>query len=356
MFTNFQGGKTVAILNEVTLIKDISDKKLSNVYLIYGNDSFLKEYYTNKLSNMACTGDPFFNLQKFENGVMLQEVYDAVKQYPMMADSKCVLLSDFDFQKAEKSEFDKLCSLIGEVENGCVLIISFLSMEFDAKRDSKAKKLLSAVEKSNGAVVCLDHRDRYKLSKMLISGASKRGCELDGNNANYIIDLVGEDILILQNELNKLCSFVMSGKIDKTVIDNVCIKSIEATVFTYAKYISNGDLSKALSTLDEMFFMRIEPLVILHTVSSVYLDMYRVLIAERNGVPLKQLAEDFDYKSKMFLLDKAKQNLRRFDIEKLNKSFELLLCTDKKLKSFSVDERQILEKLTVELTSILWGE
>jgi len=344
------------IVSEQELIKDISEKKFSNVYLLFGNDTYLIEYYSKKLSSLTCTGDPFFNLQKFENGASLQEIYDAVKQYPMMADSKCVVLSDFDYKKAEKSEFDKLCNLIGEVEDGCVLLLVFNSMEFDAKREAKPKKLVSLVEKSGGKVVCLDHRDKYKLSKMLINGAAKRNCELASVEANYLVDTVGEDISLLKNELDKLCAFVQNGKITKETIDNVCIKSVESTVFNYAKFISNGELSKALAALDEMFFMRIEPLVILHTVSSVYIDMYRVLATEKSGISLKDLASDFDYKSKMFLLDKAKLNLKRFDVNKLDKSFECLLNADKTLKSFSCDDRQLLEKLTVKLTMILWGE
>ena len=83
---------------EDELSKSITEGKFYDVYFIFGEDAYLKNYYSNKLIDKSYDGDPFFNLQKFEDNVDLQEVYDAVNQFPMMSDKKCVVLSDFDFE------------------------------------------------------------------------------------------------------------------------------------------------------------------------------------------------------------------------------------------------------------------
>ena len=69
----------MAILNEDILKKDISSKKLAKTYLLFGNDSFLKKTYADKIINLSYDGDPFFNLQKFERDCDLQDVYNAVE-------------------------------------------------------------------------------------------------------------------------------------------------------------------------------------------------------------------------------------------------------------------------------------
>lgn len=341
------------VIFEEVLSKEISSGKLAPVYLFFGEDAFLKKHYADKISRKAYDGDPFFNLQKFEGDVDLQEVYDAVKQYPIMGDRKCVTLTDYDFEHASKSDLDKLCLLLSESEEGCVLVVRFDSVEFDAKRSSKAKKLIEAVEKSGGRAVQLDHRKVASLVKMLTDGAAKRGLRISEVTARYLIETAGDDINILKNELEKLCAFKQSGDIDKATVDLVCVKSAEASVYDYVKEIFACNVSAALSLLDDMFFMRLEPMIILHTAASAYVDIFRASAAAKSGVPISAAAKDFGYKNKAFLLDRAAQNLKKLDSNKIELSFNALLEADRALKSFGSDPRTELEKLTIRLIYII---
>ena len=146
------------IVFEDAVSKDISSGKFAPVYLLFGEDAFLKKHFFDRICNKAYGGGPFFNLQKFEGDAELQDVYDAVKQFPMMADTKCVTLTDYDFEHASKTDLEKLCTLLSEGEEGCVLVVRFDSIEFDSKRSAKAKKLLEAVEKGGGMAVQLELR------------------------------------------------------------------------------------------------------------------------------------------------------------------------------------------------------
>ena len=83
---------------EDELRRDISSCRFAPVYLIYGDDAYLKNHYKDTLAKKASDGDEFFNIQKFEGDDNLQEVFDAVNQFPMMAERKSVVLSDFDFE------------------------------------------------------------------------------------------------------------------------------------------------------------------------------------------------------------------------------------------------------------------
>ncbi len=343
------------IINEELLKKDLTAKKLSKVYVLFGNDTFLPKFYCDKLSDIAYDGDPFFNKQVFNADCDLQDVYDAVKQYPMMSDKKCVVLNNFDFLSCDKSDFDRLLSLISEVEDGCVLILYFSSVLFDTKKDNKVKKILSQVEKIGGKAVCLDHRTTASLIKMLVSGAKKRGTVLSDKNARFIIEKCGDDISVLKNELDKLCAYKQNGEVTKDDIDLICIGSIEANVYDYVAMIATGNVSGALKILDNMFYLRIEPMIILYSVSSVFVDMYRVYIALKTNISKTDIASDFGYKGRAFVLDKSQNYLKKYDFNKLNNSFGCILNTDKELKSFGGNEKQKLEEMTVRLAVILKG-
>lgn len=335
------------------LLKKKLQSGLAPVYILFGEDGYLKKSYTDKISRKITEPDDVFNFCKFEGNCELQDVYDAAMQLPIMSDKKCVILSDYDFEHCSKSDYDKLCELAAEVPDTAVLILSFDSVEPDFKKSSKFKKLIASAEKNGGIAVKLDHRKMPELIKMLCDGATKRGCKIDTAVAKYLVETAGDDINILKNELDKLCSFVGEGIIDKTAVDEVGVKTVEASVYNLSKFILECNISSSLAVLDELFFMRIEPMIILHTVSSVYVDIYRVYIASKAGVKTPEIAEKFGYKGKEFVLDRARQNLRKLDDVKLRLSLDTLVEADTALKSFGADGKIILEQLIIKLIYII---
>lgn len=342
------------IVYEEQLKKDISSKRFAPIYLIYGDDSYLKNYYKDALAKKASDGDPFFNLQKFEGDVDLQEVFDAVNQFPMMAERKSVVLSDFDFEHCAKSDFDRLIELISCANDTCVLVICFDTVDFDVKRGAKEKKILSTIEKAEGTIAEINHRSITALVKMLSDGAKKRGCNFGEIAARYLIEISGNDLSTLQNELNKLCAYVGSGDISKEIVEQIAVKSTDASVYEYVKQILCGNVSVALTMLDDMFFMRIEPMIILSTAASSYVDIYRAYTANIKGALKADIAADFKYpKNKLFLIDRAAQNLKKFNSAKLRLSLAAIADADKALKSFGAEPRAVLEQLTVKLVYII---
>lgn len=339
---------------EDELMRDISAKHFAPVYLIYGDDAYLKNYYKETLAKKASDGDPFFNLQKFEGYIDLQEVFDAVNQFPMMAERKSVVLSDFNFEQCDKSDFDRFLELISNPNDTCVLIVFFDSVGFDEKKGSKEKKLINAVNKAGGKCAEINHRTAGALVKMLSDGAKKRGCKFGEIAARYLIEVSGNDLSTLKNELDKLCAFVNDGEITKETVDFISSKSVEASVYDYVKQIFAGDISKALKMLNDMFFMHIEPMSILYIVSSSYVDMHRVMSAVNASISKDEIAKDFSYpKNRQFLLDRASQNLKKFDAKKIRLSLDALTSADKSIKTFGNDPYATLEQLTVKLVYIL---
>lgn len=342
----------MAVINEDTFKNQLKAGKLAPVYIIFGDDGYLKKMYVDKISKMTADKDDIFNYSKFGSDCDLQEVYDALSQLPVLADKKCIILCDYDFEHCSKNDFDKLCLLAKDGNDTAVLIIWFDSIEVDAKKSSKFKKLASAAEKCGGAAVLLNHRRTPELVKMLTDGALKRGCKMEPAAARYLVETAGEDINTLVNELDKLCFFLPSGCITKQGVDYVCVKTPEASVYNLSKQILAKNAEMALKTLDELFFMRLEPMMILYTVSSVYVDMYRLFVCRKSGKNIKDAAEIFGYKGREFVLERAARDLSGFDFNRLALSFDALIDADRRLKSFGADERIILEQLTIRLIYI----
>lgn len=341
----------MAILYEEALKKALKtgDK---NIFVLLGEDGYLKKLYVEKISKPIADTDDVFNYQRFEADSSLQEVYDAVQQFPMMNDKKVVILRDFDFAACDSSDFNKFITLIGDVPEATTFILWFDALEFELKKNSKLEKIIKACDNAKGIAVNLSHRKGPELEKMLNDGAIRRGCRMDSGAARLLIENSGVDINTLYNELEKLCAYAKGELITKETVEKVSVKTVESDIYDLTDKILRCELQSAFAILDDLFFMRVEPIIILSTISSVYVDMLRVLTARSKKYGNEQIADDFSYGNRAFLLKNAAANLKKFDFNKLQLSFKALVDADTALKSFSGDDRVVLEKLVIKLSYI----
>ncbi len=343
----------MAICNEFAIKNDIKDKNFAPCYIIFGNDGFLKKQNAENIIKAIVPPDDVFNFQKFSGECDLQEVYDAKEQLPMMADKKCVVLKDYEYEACDKADFDRLIALCGEANDETVFILWFDRIEFGEKHSDKCRKLISAAEKCGGKAVLINHRQTGELVKMIVTAVNKRGSAISSDAARYLVEYVSEDIDIIRNEIEKLCAFVNGGTIDKGIINKVCIKNIEQSVYELSGEILKCNVGGALKILDDLFFLRVKPLAILGTVSSLYLDLFRVYAAKAAAVPISKVAEDFDYGKRSFLLERAAKSIGDISVTQLKLSLEEIARADKALKSFSSADRMVLEQMIVRLSYII---
>lgn len=341
------------ILSEDNLRNHLRSGVIAPVYILFGDDGFLKKQYAEKLSRTAAAPDDVFNYFRFEGDCDLQPVYDALTQMPIMAEKKCVLLCDYDFEHCGKDDFERLTQLTANGEDSALFLLWFDSVEVDFKKSAKFKKLISAAEKCGGYAVRLDHRKSGDLVKTVTDGAKKRGCMMEGTVARYLIETVGEDLYTLQNELDKLCAFLPNGTLRKEDVDFICIKTPEARIYQLTSFIIAQNAERAFEALDELFFYRYEPLTVLSVIASYYVDLYRVYAAKKAGQSIGEVAKTFGYKNREFVLENAARALSKFSFQKLSLSFEALVDADRKCKSFGADARVILEQLIVRLIYIV---
>ena len=338
---------------ESALKSNLSKGEIAPSYILFGDDSYLISHYEKLIISKTCGADNEFDLQKFERDVDLQAIYDSVNQFPMMGDRKCVILSDYDFESASKTDFDRLVALLSDNYDFSILVLKFDALIFDSKRSARAKKLMSAVEKGGGLAVALNHRSNSDLERMLVNGAKKRGKSLDVNTSRYMVENCGSDINTLAIELEKVCRFVDAVNITNKDIDCACVKSVEASVYEYVKRVIACDTLSSIKILNDLLYNHFEPMIILYTVAAAFVDMSRMNAASKAHKVTAEVADDFQYKNKAFVLNNASYNLKRLNDKKLNLCMRSILAADKLLKSFSYDEKLILEQMTIELIYII---
>lgn len=345
----------MAQFNEESLKKQIKSGEFSRLYIIYGNEGYLKQFYANAICSKAVDKDfEDFNLKKLDGkDTNLNEIYDCISAFPMMSEYTCTIVKDFplnsfigDRAKVD-SEFE---NVISDIHESSILVFWMDTMEVDEK-DKKWAKVLKIFDET-GVCAKIDKRTRAALEKLLVSSAAKKGCTLSRENAYYIIDLVGEDMSTLQNELNKVCAYVNEGEIERSHIDKTVIVSVEAKIFQLSRMVVRGEADNAYENLANLFKLREEPIVILSVLSKSFVDMYRVKAAKEAGVSNAKMADEFPgnvYKNKLFTLDNAAADVKNYSITQLKKALDILADADRRLKSTSEDSRTVLEEVILRL-------
>ena len=343
----------MTLCNESHIKNDIKLGAFAPCYIIIGNDGYLKKQNCGSIVNALVDTDDIFNFQKFSWDCSLQEVYDAKEQLPLMSDKKCVVVQDYDFKDCKADDFEKLLKICGEKSDDCVVVLYFDAVEIDVKKPhERFKKLADATEKIGGRVVLINHRQTGELVRMIIGACEKRGCSVTGDVARFIVEYVSDDIETIKNEIEKLCAYKKNGNIDKETVKKVSIKNIEQSIYELAGKIFAKDVSGALTILDELLYMRIKPIALLTSISSVYVDMMRVYAAKKAQLPPSNVVKDFDYGNRDFLVTRAAKRVSGFTEKQIKLSLEELLRADSKLKGFSGEDRVVLEETIVRLSYI----
>ena len=336
-------------LNEKTLWKNIKSQEYLPVYLLKGNEPYLKLNYANLLAgSVVPAGLEVFNYHKLDGEtVTMNDLVECVEALPAMCERTCVLVHDLDFEKLSDPDREALVDLLSDAPDTCTLIFWQDTVGFPQKT-KKMKELLALIDEA-GAVVDLDARTRQDLVKFVVTECGKSDRVISVYTAEYLIDNVGEDMSNLVTEIEKLCNFA-EREITQADIDSVCIRSLEATAFQMIDALLDNQFDRVFRSLGILFDMKTEPMMILGALVSTYSDMYRAKVVAHEGGQQRDLKKLFPqaYKSD-FKLRNAFRRAGRFSMPALRKSLELLAEADTKLKSTSEDHRTVFEKLMIEL-------
>lgn len=337
------------LTSEQDFKKEIAKTDFKRIYLIYGEEKYLVKYYTNSLVNKVTNKKATtFDFIKFGANADLQELCTACEQIPMSAQYKCILVSDFEFEALSESDFKEFNNFCTDISPSTVLIFSMPTLLIDAKKNGKFKKFSATAEKV-GIAVEFAKKDNSSLEKQLISWAEKTGCILKPYNASKIISLCGTDMTLLRNELQKLTAYADGSEITEDIIKLLTVKNTETRIFALSDCIMAGNFQGAYSQLAQLFEQNEKPEIILSTLGSVYIDMYRMRVANESGKTIADVSTDFKYGRRDFVLKKANANSKKYSTTALRKVLDIILQTDIKLKSTRADSKILLETLITKI-------
>lgn len=324
----------------------LKEKRADRLYIFHGEESFLLHHYLGQLKKLLVDElTESFNYTKLtKENFDMYALATAVESLPMMSEHTFVSVDDIDIFKFPEDDRNKLTEVLSDIPDYCTIVFTFETVPW--KPDKRYKKLWDSISE-NATIVEFARQEQRDLIAWVTRHFAANGKRIDPNLCNYLIDITGGTMTALSGEISKICAYSGTEQIAKSDIDAVTEPVLDAVVFQMTDLLGEGRYGPALAKLQQLLKMQQEPIAILGAIGSHFrrISSARILLDNgKNSVALQKL-----YNLKEYPANKTMGAARNFSTAFCKKAAELILETDRKMKTSFDEPERLLEILILEL-------
>ncbi len=319
-----------------TLAADIKSGNYKKVYLICGEEEYLKLNYKNQFIR-AVAGDDTMNLGIYEGkNFDVNEVIDTAETFPFFAERRLIVMEDTGLFKSGGEE---LAEYMSEIPDSTI----FLFVEQNVDKRSKMYKAV----KANGYICEISRQTEKDLSLWAARIFAKDGKKITNADMSYLIANVGTDMEVLSREIEKLISYDLNKEIiSKEDIDAVCVKQLNVRIFDMVDAISVKNQKKTLDCYYELIAEKEPPMRILFMVARQFHLILQAKDLSARGMSKDQIAQTMGVQG--FIATKSIRQSRNFSVAELKSALTESVQTEEMIKKGLMDENIGVEMLLIK--------
>ena len=236
-----------------TINEDIKNGTFKPVYLLYGEEAFLKQSYKKKL-RVAITGDDTMNYNYFEGkGLDVNELISLADTMPFFSERRLILIEDSGFFKTSSEALAEYLPTMPDTT--CIVFVE----EAVDKRNKLYKKV-----KDLGHIAEMKRQDSAQLARWAATILAQNGRKITPSTMNLFLERVGDDMENIRMELEKLISYTMGSEV-VTAEDVKVITTVQITnkIFDMVAAITAGKTKRAMDLYEDLLTLREPPMRIL---------------------------------------------------------------------------------------------
>lgn len=264
-----------------SLNEDLKNGKFKQVYLLYGEEGYLKKQYKDRLTKAMIPEEDTMNYAYYEGkGINVGEVIDLAETLPFFAGRRLLVFENSGFFKAGGTD---LADYIKDMPETTYFI--FVENEVD-----KRSKMFKEV-KAKGHIVELPFQDEAALRKWILGNVQRENKQIAGTTVDYILHKVGTDMENILGEMEKLFCYTYEREaITKEDVDTICVTQITNHIFDMVNAVAEQNQKKALNLYYDLIALKEPPMRILFLMTRQYRIMYQVQDLSRRGYDRKAIA------------------------------------------------------------------
>ncbi|MCL0058570.1 DNA polymerase III subunit delta [Dehalococcoidia bacterium] len=173
-------------------------------------------------------------------------------------------------------------------------------------------------------------------------------CKISPPALRLLTDLIGSNLWILSNEIDKLCVHAGEGRIEEADINSLVSYARESNVFEMVDAIVQRRLAVACRLIHQLLDEGSAPPYLLYMMTR----QFRLLVQARRlmaqGLPSSAIGAKIG-ETRDWILEKVLRQARGYSLERLEESYRRLLQTDLSIKTGTVDGAVALDLLITDL-------
>ena len=294
-----------------SLNEDIKSGQFKKVYLLYGDEAYLKRQYKERLTKAMVQEGDTMNYSYYEGkNIPVPEVIDLAETMPFFADRRLIVIEDSGFFKSASAEMAAYIKTMPDTV--CFL---FIESEID-----KRGKLYKAV-KEKGRIVEMGRQNERTLLLWILGMIKADGKRIQESTARYFISKIGPDMENLSQELEKLLCYVM-GEQDITMedVDSICTSNTENKIFEMIDAVAAKKQKTALGYYYDLLSLKEPPMRILYMLARQFKILFEVKDLVKRGYSKKQIQEEKGLHP--FVVSKCMDQCRAFSTKDLRRILE----------------------------------
>lgn len=315
--------------------EDIKQGTFNQIYLLYGEERYLRRQYTDRLHKAMC-GDDNMNTHFFEGkDIPLSEILDLAETLPFLAPRRVIFISNSGLFKSGGEKLAEYLSAPNETTH-----FVFTENEVD-----KRSKLYKAVQ-AKGYIAEFSIQDESTLKRWIAGILSKEGKRITENTVQLFLTKTGTDMENIRMELEKLICYCM----DKDVItdedvNTICTNRISNHIFDMINAIAERRTQAALQLYYDLLALREPPMRILFLIARQYNMLLQVKELKSRGFDNKAIGSKIGVPP--FIAGKYVTQASRFKTADLKRAVKQCVEAEEAVKTGQMNDMMSVEVLIV---------
>jgi len=354
------------------LKEQLKTKNPARIYLFYGDEPFLIDYYVKALKDLILEGDNGgLNLTVFEDSIDIDDVIDACETFPVFAPRKLVIVknSGLFYSKTKKNtassdkddaseeddvkpstetrpENKRQAALTEYIPNipdtTCLIFI-------ESQADKRLKPYKQVV--SYGLALEFNRNKPAELVPWVIKGMKSLNKVIDYDAAQYLVAISEPDMYTLRNEIFKLADYAGDRKeITLNDVKQMAIPTIKSVIFDLLDAVAKKDVSQSLNILNEIIALKEPEQKILAMLSKQMGEMLKLKLLMEDGATQVQINQYFQGKHP-YALKIMTQQATGMNVEFLRNMLGKCMEAEENYKKGLIEPKLALELLLEKIRS-----
>ena len=330
-------------MNYENILNLTKQEKIYPIYLLYGNENYLKEDISKKLRNrLIDSAYRELNYKVFYGEKLsINEVINDLKTLPMISKHKLLVIKEAE--KINKNDETKLINYFNRPSlknNFSTLIIIY--------KEGRPNKELITVIKRVGIAVNFSITDKSKLALWIKSKFRQSNKKITQEALFYLQSIVGSDLGRLFNEIEKIDIYTKDQKIIEKEDVMITIGGSEAVnIFKVLDAIGDKDIKNALDGLVKLNQGNLHHLSIFAMIYRQIKLILQTKLLIAGGFNFKEVEKKL--KLPYFVVEKIIKQSKKYTFKEICKSYELLNIADLAFKDSQQEPKIILEELVMNI-------